>query len=95
MEADYDSRLAGCRSGVNVGRPSQAAGIGQRHDGRLEWPPDQKAIRMTPDWYETDYQRTVDPAESTDFLPGTNVEIVRVSSRRENQPTFCSTSTGP
>jgi phosphoglycolate phosphatase len=38
---------------------------------------------MTSDWYETDYQRTVDSVESIEFLPGTNVEIVRVSSRRQ------------
>ena len=37
---------------------------------------------MTPNWYEEDYQRTAGPASSTQFLPGTTVEIVHSTVHR-------------
>jgi phosphoglycolate phosphatase-like HAD superfamily hydrolase len=36
---------------------------------------------VTSNWYENDYQRTVESVESTRFLPGTNVEVVRPPER--------------
>lgn len=36
---------------------------------------------MASQWHEQDYRRTVEPGESTEFLPGTNIEIVRPLNR--------------
>ncbi len=37
---------------------------------------------MTSDWFEKDYQRTVEGVATTRLIPGTNVEIVRQLARR-------------
>jgi phosphoglycolate phosphatase-like HAD superfamily hydrolase len=37
---------------------------------------------MSSDWYERDYERTVDARSPTTFLPGTSIEIIRAPANR-------------